>query len=83
MDSVNSGETTTTASTINQPQHLFIANIYDEWYDEEVQKYVIEFSNYSGDQFVLHLKKRDIERFNLFMRKIDAEYKWLQHIINN
>lgn len=79
---VQSG-TTTNAQHERHEQHIFIEQIYDEYFDEEMEKYVFDFNTYGGDMISLHLKKRDIERFMLFMRKTDAEQKWMKHIINN
>lgn len=77
-------ETTGTTETSQSipTQYIHIDEIYDEMYDEEMKQYIFEFYTYAGQHISLRLKKRDIERFNLFMRKADAEQKWIEHIIN-
>lgn len=74
--------TGTTENQEHRTQYIHISDIYDEFYDEETKHYVFDFYTYAGDHISLRLKKKDIERFNLFMRKSDAEQKWLDHIIN-
>lgn len=78
------GNTESTESIDENPYtHIIIESIFDEEYREETQRYIFTFYTYSGDQYIMHLSKKDIERFNLFMRKSDAEQKWLKHIITN
>jgi hypothetical protein len=75
-------ETTgTTENHVPPTQYIHISDIYDESYDEELRQYIFDFYTYAGDHISLRLKKKDIERFNLFMRKADAEQKWIDHII--
>lgn len=73
----------TTENQIERPQYIHISDIYDESYDEEMKQYIFDFYTYAGDHISLRLKKKDIERFMLYMRKADAEQKWIEHIINN
>jgi hypothetical protein len=74
--------TGSTENEITRTQYIHISDIYDENYDEEMNQYIFDFYTYAGDHIGLRLKKKDIERFNLFMRKADAEQKWIKHIIN-
>jgi len=71
----------TTENHVPRTQYIHISDIYDESYDEELRQYIFDFYTYAGDHISLRLKKKDIERFNLFMRKSDAEQKWIDHII--
>lgn len=79
-------ENVTSGNTINQedrPIYIHIQDIFDETYDEEMEVYIFDFYSYSGQLFSLRLRKKDIERFNLFMRKEDAHQKYFKHLIKN
>lgn len=67
----------------DRPIYIHIENIFDETYDEEMEVYIFDFFSYSGQQFSLRLRKKDIERFNLFMRKEDAHQKYFKHLIRD
>ena len=66
-----------------RPIFVYIQEIYDEDYDDEMETYKFSFITYSGLDIQLNLRKRDIERFVLFMRKTDAEEKYISHLIKN
>jgi hypothetical protein len=63
-------------------KYIHISEIYEEIFDEESKHYTFEFFTFAGEYISLRLKKKDIQRFNLFMNKTDAEQRWLDHIMN-
>ena len=63
-------------------KYIQISDIYEEMYDEEMKYYMFEFFTFAGEYISLRLKKKDIQRFVLFMEKTDAEQKWLNHIMD-
>ena len=82
QENVLSGDTPNNHE-VERPTFVYIQEIYDEDYDEDLQTYKFSLFTYSGLDIQLNLRKRDIERFVLFMRKTDAELKYISHIINN
>jgi hypothetical protein len=74
-------ESGTTGNEITT-RYIHISDIYEETFDEETKHYIFEFFTFAGEYISLRLKKKDIQRFNLFMNKSDAEQRWLDHIMN-
>lgn len=65
----------------NRPTYIHIDQIFEEYYDEEMKLFCFEFFTYSGQLINLRLRKKDIERFVLYMRKEEADQRYMNHII--
>jgi hypothetical protein len=77
------GTTTNEIVEENKPLYIHVNDVYDEYYDEEMKLYCFEFYTYSGQLVHLRLRKKDIERFMLYMRKEDADQRYTNHIITH
>jgi hypothetical protein len=64
------------------PTYVHISEIFDEYYDDEMKLYCFEFYTYSGQHIHLRLRKKDIERFMLYMKKEEADQRYMNHIID-
>lgn len=77
-----SGQTVNTQTNYEPPvQRIYVKDIFEEVYHEEMDALEVECMTPSGDLVTLLLPTRHIERFSLYMRMTEAEnrfYKYLQ-----
>lgn len=71
-----------TQTQINRPHPTYLSPEHwmDETYDEEMDMFYFDIVSYSGDEYRIGLRSRDIDRMNLFRAKEGANHKYWKHI---
>lgn len=60
-----------------------VESIVEEEFDEEMDTYDFIVQTYSGDLINVRLKEKHIHQMMLFMRKEQADMRYIKHIIKN
>jgi len=70
---------------INEHGILFatVESIVEEEFDEELETFDFVVQTYAGDLIDVRLKEKHIQQMMLFMRKEQADMRYIKHIIKN
>jgi hypothetical protein len=75
-----SGTTSGDTQVVNHPVELtmLVMDIWDEWYDAELDRYIIIFRDQHNQVVNLHLTERQIMRFQAFVQSEKAHQKYFK-----